>query len=515
MTSNRFPITEDMIEVAELASGRHDREEELLLLGFEALADSLPTTLAAFLELQGGALTPRAVVGHAPAASRSEEKPRTPLSGLDGLNAVIVRGECVILDDDALRVEAATVLGDPDALGGGHTLLVPVAAGERDLGLLLFHHVGQPGYGRAARRMAALFGKTLGLGILASQQADEVDQYRGILEERNRLLAEEVAGETDACRALECSNSRIMRRLVRMTKQVAVTDAPVLITGETGTGKEVVARAVHAWSNRSDGPFVQLNCAALPENLVESELFGHTRGAFSGATADRPGRFRAADGGTILLDEIGDLTPAMQAKLLRVLQEGSFEPVGSDRSVAVDARVIAATNLDLELAVDEGRFREDLYYRLHVFPLSLPPLRDRREDLEGLVEYLLARAAERTGRGPWTVPPRSMRRLMEYDWPGNVRELVNTLERARVLAPLGGQLEIDLPEHPGRRRKRRAKRWVSLKEHERDYIEQVLIETGGKIYGNAGAARLLELPPTTLQSRMRRIGLKAADYRRR
>jgi transcriptional regulator with GAF, ATPase, and Fis domain len=501
-----------MVEVAELAATLPDREEELLRRGFEALADSLPSTLAAFLELEGAELTVRAVVGDA--AKRPSEKPRIALEELDGLRAVIDRSECVLIEDAGLRTEAATALGDPHALSvSGQTLLVPVAAGGESMGLLLFHNTGAAAYGAPTLRTATLFGNMVGLGILATRQADEVEQYRNTLEERNRLLVEEVAAETDACHALERGTSRIMRRLVRMAKQVAVTDAPVLITGETGTGKEIVARAVHAWSPRADQPFVQLNCAALPENLVESELFGHKKGAFSGATDDRPGRFRAADGGTILLDEIGELPPAMQVKLLRVLQESSFEPVGSDRTVAVDVRVIAATNVDLDRAADEGRFREDLYYRLHVFPLAVPPLRDRPDDLEGLVEHLLERAARRTGRGPWTVSSRAMRRMRQYEWPGNVRELVNTLERARVLSPLGGRLEIDFPQRPNRRRSRLRKRWATLKEHERAYIEEALIETGGKIYGDDGAATLLGLPPTTLQSRMRRHGLRAAEYR--
>jgi transcriptional regulator with GAF, ATPase, and Fis domain len=527
MPSSRTPITKGMIEVAELAAGIPDREGELLRRGFETLADSLPSSFAAFLELEGESVVVRAVSGQAPPASAGRN-PRTPAGELPTLLGLLERRDCVLIEGDDIRKEAARALGDPGALSsGGQTLLVPVVAGEQRIGLLLFHHADGEVYGSSVQRIASLFGKLLGLGILATRQADEVEQYRQTLEERNRLLVEEVAAETDACllieevaaetdacHALECAKSRVMRRLVRMAKQVAVTDAPVLITGETGTGKEVVARAIHAWSPRAEGPFVQINCAALPENLIESELFGHKKGAFSGATADRPGRFRAAHGGTILLDEIGDLTSSMQVKLLRVLQEGAFEPVGLDRTVHVDVRVIAATNVDLERAVDEGRFREDLYYRLHVFPLNVPPLRERRDDLEALVAHLLQRTAKRTGRGPWTISERAMRRMAEYAWPGNVRELVNTLERARVASPLGGRLEIVFPERLAKRkRRRRGEGWVTLQQHERDYIERVLVETGGKIYGEGGAAQLLGLPPTTLQSRMRRHGLRAKDFR--
>jgi transcriptional regulator with GAF, ATPase, and Fis domain len=427
---------------------------------------------------------------------------------------VIDGRESLLVDHPELNAEVLRSLGDPEAMSdSGETLLVPVAAGDESIGLLLFHHADSGTYGSEARRIATLCGSLVGLGILATRQADEVEQFREILEERNRLLTEEIAAETDACRALERCPSRVMRRLVRMAKQVAVADAPVLITGETGTGKEVVARAIHAWSERADRPFVQLNCAALPENLIESELFGHKKGAFSGATGDRPGRFRIADGGTLLLDEIGDLPLPMQAKLLRVLQEGTFEPVGADRTVRVDVRVIAATNVDLERAVDRGRFREDLFYRLHVFPLHVPALRDRPGDLPALVDSILERDAEKTGRGPWTVSQQKLRRMGRYDWPGNVRELVNTIERARVVAPLGGELDIEVREPQARRRRNRSGGWVTLEEHERDYVEQVLSATRGKVYGNDGAAALLGLPPTTLQSRLRRLGVRPADFR--
>jgi transcriptional regulator with GAF, ATPase, and Fis domain len=501
-----------LVEVAELATAVPDREEELLRRGFEVLADWLPSSFAAFLELDGPVVVVRAAVGdrRAPGTIRR----RTAIDGLKRLRAAIDGRECSLLDDPALRGEVVEALGDPKSLSEtGGTLLVPVAAGEESIGLLLFHHRKRDVYGAEARRIATLCGSLVGLGILATRQADEVEQFRQILEERNRLLVEEVAAETDACQSLERCESRVMRRLVRMAKQVAVADAPVLITGETGTGKEVVARAIHAWSERDEQPFVQLNCAALPENLIESELFGHKKGAFSGATADRPGRFRVADGGTLLLDEIGDLPPSMQVKLLRVLQEGSFEAVGADRTVNVDVRVIAATNVDLERAVEDGQFREDLYYRLHVFPLEVPPLRERTGDLPVLVEHILERDAKQTGRGPWTVSQRTLRRMGRYDWPGNVRELVNTLERARVVSPLGGELKIEFPEPSAKRRRKRSGGWLTLEDHERDYIEQVLTATRGKIYGDDGAAAILGLPPTTLQSRLRRLGIGIAAFR--
>jgi transcriptional regulator with GAF, ATPase, and Fis domain len=313
-----------------------------------------------------------------------------------------------------------------------------------------------------------------------------------------------------------------MRRIVQMARQVAVTDSPVLVTGETGTGKEVLARAVHGWSRRADGPWVAVNCAALPRELIESELFGHRKGAFSGADRDRPGRFRLADGGTLLLDEIGDLPSDLQVKLLRALEQGAVEPVGGDGPVPVDVRVVAATHVDLERAVARGRFREDLYYRLHVFPIHVPPLRERLDDLPVLVEQTLERARLRTGRGPWSLTKKDLSRLRRYDWPGNVRELVNVLERARVAAPLGGRLRVELPDSgvgvsgPRRLRTSGADRdprgaggsWPTLAEHQRRYIESVLQETGGKIYGEGGAAAILGIPPSTLQGRMRKLGVR-------
>ena len=229
--------------------------------------------------------------------------------------------------------------------------------------------------------------------------------------------------------------SRPIQEVVRTARIVAQSRSTVLIIGETGTGKELVARAIHDWSGQREMPLVRVNCAALPESLIESELFGHVRGAFTGAVANKKGRFALADGGTIFLDEIGVIAPSAQVKLLRVLQEREFEPLGSERSVQVDVRVIAATNRDLRQLVGEGRFQEDLYYRLNVIPITMPPLRERREDIPLLVEHFIRRHAGRAGKRVDGISPQAMTVLMDAPWPGNVRELENAVERAVVLTP--------------------------------------------------------------------------------
>jgi transcriptional regulator with GAF, ATPase, and Fis domain len=311
-----------------------------------------------------------------------------------------------------------------------------------------------------------------------------------------------------------------MRALCETARQVAQADVPVLISGETGTGKEVLAQAIHGWSPRVDGPFVSLNCAAIPMALVESELFGHVKGAFSGADRDRQGRFRTADRGTLFLDEVAELPLEAQAKLLRVLQERTLEPVGSDRTVQVDVRVLAASHVHLEAAVKAGRFREDLYWRLAVFPLVLPPLRERPEDIAAIVDGLL-RALERRGqRGPWSLHPDSLAALHAEPWPGNVRQLVNTIERATILCPVGAILPHHLGLGPAAPRPRPIVApapilappadapFPTLAEQERVYLQAALDRAGGRIYGPGGAAQLAGLAPSTLQSRMERLGMR-------
>jgi PAS domain S-box-containing protein len=292
-------------------------------------------------------------------------------------------------------------------------------------------------------------------------------------------------------------------------RRVAGTDASVLIRGETGTGKELIARAIHSASSRRDKPLIKINCAALPTGLVESELFGHEKGAFTGAIAKRPGRFELADGGTIFLDEIGEIPLDVQAKLLRVLQEREFDRIGGKSPIKVDVRVIAATNRDLLQAVSEKTFREDLYYRLNVFPLVLPPLRDRTDDIPLLVSFLIDKFALRIGKHLAGMDPASLDRLLAYRWPGNIRELENVLERAVILAdgPLVAIEAEMLPGSSSRASAVPAESGTTLEAVERQHILAVLRQTNWVIEGPNGAGQVLDLHPNTLRSRMKKLGI--------
>jgi PAS domain S-box-containing protein len=309
--------------------------------------------------------------------------------------------------------------------------------------------------------------------------------------------------------------SRLMLELKAAIQQVAATDATVLVNGETGTGKELVARAIHISSPRKNKPLIRVNCAAIPGTLIESEFFGHEKGAFTGAVAKREGRFALADGGTLFLDEVGELPHDLQAKLLRVLQEGEFEPLGSAKTRKVDVRVIAATNRDLAKMVTEGTFREDLYYRLNVFPLIVPPLRERGQDIALLASAYQERFAKRMGRRLDPLHPEDIRRLTTYDWPGNIRELQNVIERAMILSPcsridLRRAMPVTSVEVPSAEvhETSRVLTATEMAEVERANIKRALEATKGKIAGKDGAATLIGIPPSTFSSRMKALGIK-------
>jgi len=341
------------------------------------------------------------------------------------------------------------------------------------------------------------------------------------LEAQNTYLIEEIR-ETHNFEEI-VGQSRALAEVIEKVKLVATTDSSVLILGETGTGKELVARAVHSNSERRSRPLVKVNCAALPTGLIESELFGHEKGAFTGATDRRIGRFELAHGGTIFLDEIGDMPPDVQVKLLRVLQEHEFERLGGSNLIKVDVRVIAATNRDLLRSATEGTFRQDLFYRLNVFPVQLPPLRERHEDIPPLVHYFIRRFSMKIGRKITRIQRETMERLVSYSWPGNVRELENVIERAVILSP-GVELEVApgvLPEMeavapspaPSPRpappeKPSEVPSPQSIEQVERGHILAVLMQTNWRIEGSDGAAAVLNLNPSTLRSRMKKLGVQ-------
>jgi DNA-binding NtrC family response regulator len=363
----------------------------------------------------------------------------------------------------------------------------------------------------------------------------EVEVLKSRLQSENRYLKQEIAESTSA---EIIGSSPALRSALRQVSMVAPTDSTVLIHGETGTGKELIARTLHEQSQRRDGPMIKLNCSAISAGLVESELFGHVKGAFTGASERRIGRFELADKGTLFLDEVSELPLDTQAKLLRVLQEREFEPVGSARTIKVDVRVIAATNRNLAADAHAGRFRSDLYYRLNVFPIELPPLRNRREDIATLAEHFMRRIGRKLGKPFERIAPATLTRLIAHSWPGNIRDLQNTIERAAVLST-GTTLVVDwelgppvLPteqktlssnashQHnggpsatsPSDARPRDDGRGQSLESMERSHIIGILRQTRGVIEGPRGAAKLLEMKPSTVRFRMKKLGIAKIDY---
>jgi transcriptional regulator with GAF, ATPase, and Fis domain len=305
---------------------------------------------------------------------------------------------------------------------------------------------------------------------------------------------DEIIGQSDA-----------LRYVLYRVEQVAGTDATVLIQGETGTGKGIVAHAIHGRSPRRDRPMITVNCAALPANLIESELFGREKGAFTGAHARQMGRFEVADKGTIFLDEIGELPLELQAKLLRVIQDGEFERLGSPHTMKVDVRIIVSTSRNLMEEINKGRFREDLYYRLNVFPITIPPLRQRKNDVPLLVDHFLKKFSRKMGREITSIPREIMKALQNYAWPGNIRELEHVIERA-VITTQGPVLRLAGPIDAGRIPDRMVDP-LSINDVEREHILKVLEKTEWRIEGNKGAASLLNLNPSTLRSRMQKLGI--------
>jgi formate hydrogenlyase transcriptional activator len=419
---------------------------------------------------------------------------------------------------DPLDAAAPRFREEPGLVARGYGSLVSfplVFEGER-LGTLDIAHPPAEGLLDCCLEVARQVARLVGIALHNSLMVAEVRRLNGLLDRENTLLKEELRQIRRGHRYV--AESAPMRKVVERVRLVAPSTTTVLVRGETGTGKEGLARMVHEFSPRFEAPFVAVNLGAVPEGLVESELFGHEKGAFTGATRRRPGRFEQADGGTLFLDEVGDAPPAVQVRLLRVLQERVVERVGGTEPVKVDVRVVAATNRDLEALVSQGTFRADLYYRLAVFPVELPPLRERREDIRPIAEQVLAREAALMHRRPPRVSEEAWRRLEAGSWPGNVRELENFLQRALILSP-GPELVLpDVPAEPVAAPGPAAAASPDaapgrFDDEARAVIERALAHAGGRIYGAGGAAALLGLRPTTLQGKMRRYGIRVPRER--
>ena len=401
--------------------------------------------------------------------------------------------------------------------------VVPLVAMGKSIGTFTLWSESRDRYNQADAELLREVANQIAIAIANMQSYEEIKALKGRLEKEIVYLQEEIRTVHNFEEIV--GSSPALLKLLRKVDQVAPTDSSVLIYGETGTGKELIARAIHDRSNRKDRPLVKVNCSAISAGLVESELFGHVKGAFTGAFERRIGRFELADGGTIFLDEVGELPLDTQVKLLRVLQEREFEPVGSNKSIRVDVRIICATNRNLQESIKDGTFRSDLYYRLNVFPLEVPPLRERRADIPQLAMFFLSRYARNLGKRIEGISASAKERLINYSWPGNIRELQNVIERALILCngPIL-ELESDLSnvsaafvmpvtETAHTVLQADQAQLKTLQEVEREHIMAVLQQTHGVIEGASGAARTLGLHPNTLRHRMEKLGIKRSTHR--
>ncbi len=491
-------------EVGDLLTLGQD-PEAMLGRAFQRLGELVPFDLATVLLREEGDLVVRHATGPFPRPELLGT--RIKIHGNSRLVEALKARQAHAFEEDEPGED--TFHGILDFPEGHSCLVAPLRSQGEIFGLMTLDALVCRQYPESVVRHVGTFASLLALALkqaehlqlLAAREQHLQAEVRFLRDEQLQgLMAEPLRAESPALRAV-----------VDRLRQVAPTTATVLLTGETGTGKEKVAQTLHHLSPRREKPFIKVNCAALPATLIESELFGHVKGAFTGASAARKGRFELADGGTLFLDEIGELPLDLQPRLLRALQEGEIDPVGGERPRKVDVRLIAATNRNLEAEVEAGRFRADLYYRLGVFPVHLPPLRERPEDVRALAESFLERFARANKRATLKLTKAALARLEAYAWPGNVRELFNVLERAAILSP-GRELELEgaLPEGAkGRRAK--VLPWEAM---ERDYLVALMRATKGKVTGEGGAAALSDLAPGTLLSRLAKLGLKPAEFRR-
>src|SRR5215831_5037660 len=487
-------VASDIQELATLV-GTEQAVDDVLRRGLDWLARVAPYDLATVFVLEQGRLVVRAARG--PLADDRVREHALSLEQFPSLReALETRRARTFLEADHRHGD-----GDPfdhvlDLPPGHACLVAPLVANDHSLGVLTLDRTVCEVYPPPVVNLVEVYAQLLAMAMEGAGKTVTLERLHLQDHAHAKLLEEELGG----ARQLEDRvRSAAMQALLRRARQVARAQTPVLIRGEPGSGKERLARAIHAWSARADHPFVTLSCGTVPDGALELELFGHVEGAFAGAGRARPGRLVVANGGTLFLDEVSDLPLALQTRLLRVLQDGEFEPVGSDRPVRVDVRLLAATRADLEAAVAAGKFREDLFYLLDVFPLEVPPLRERREDVAPLAETLLLDLARRTGKMVRRLTPEAVARLEAHDWPGNVRELANVLERALILTP-GEDLGSEVIDLPGRRRREgrvREGELPTLADASRQHISRVLQMTRGRIYGPGGAAEILGLRPST------------------
>ncbi len=485
-----------------------------------ALGDLVDYELAVVLGLDSeDTLRVRKAAG--PLASARLATHAIALSGRRDLARILERGEPHLFDEAEEHIDSYEGVLD---LPHGHSCLVaPLSLGTKRIGLLTLDHRQCNRFSPGLLRFIATISKLISLSLVQSDEKTELERANAeLVRERNALFApgyEPIAGLI--------GSSGAWLKALEALRLVADTELPVLVLGETGTGKELASRSVHRLSQRAGRPFIAVNCSALAPSLAESELFGHEKGAFTGALATRKGRFELADGGTLFLDEIGDLPMELQPKLLRILQEGSFERVGGERSIRADVRIVAATHVDLAKAVSEGSFREDLYYRLSVFPVVLPPLRERSGDALLLAERFLEDIRKRPGFSGLRLCEDAAVALDRAPWPGNVRQLRNAIERAAILSR-GESIRMEHlalrdaaqgiqtarpPQAPLGRVNQPAGALapLSMRDAQSRAIREALAHSGGKIYGPGGAAESLGLKPSTLQSRMKKLGISASD----
>jgi transcriptional regulator with GAF, ATPase, and Fis domain len=476
-----------------------------------ALLDRLDATSIAVrvLDAEHGHLDTLAMIRRGTVGVRKLARPRHALSpaGASRITAWIEAGEHELAGPKGASLVGRDVLrgfADPAEAAWWR---VPLLASSEPLGVLVV-----AGPDRVDSRVLADVCEPVAAVLATENARRDLEQLRAAAEaDKNAALARLQLRDIGV--AIVGADAGL-KDVMRQVEQVAPTGAPVLILGETGSGKEVVARAIHERSDRARGPVLRVNCGAIPPELVDSELFGHERGSFTGAAAQRPGWFERADGGTLFLDEIGELPLAAQVRLLRVLQDGVFERVGGTRPLQVDVRVVAATHRDLAAMVARNQFREDLWYRINVFMIRLPPLRERQADIAALAEHFAERAGQRFGMGALHVTPAQLAHLQAYSWPGNVRELAAVIERAAILGEGRGlDIERALGVSPtGIAQPADRDRFPTLDEAMRLHIERALARAHGRIEGAHGAAKLLGLHPNTLRSRMEKLGIRRQRF---